>query len=135
MLSANTYGAVITNGDIGLRRQAQQQAGPAASPVQRQEIHAGRDGVKHRRAGAQHRPGGLPATPPTGQGHPVTGAGPGEAHPTATYALAAADAQVMARLPLLLQAEGPAVGQLEWGLYWLTFALTRYSPATTPPNK
>ena len=126
---------VIAQGEDGPGRQVEQQAVAAALPAEGEQIAAGGKTVEETGPGAQRGPDRAVGPVAGLQGHPVGRAGPAEADPKEAGIAVKWQAQVLAALRTLLQTEGPSRSQRCRRIYWLTFALTRYSPPVTPPNR
>lgn len=128
-------GRVVAQGNLSARRQAEQQADTCPASAKGKKVCAGRQGgEKHLAAGTQ-LPGGLEAALPVLQRHAVPGTAARYTHPDQTQLPAEGETEVLLRLSAAGQTEDWTVLQRGGTGYWLTFALTRYSPSVTPPNR
>ena len=106
-------------GDPGPGGKQEHQARARRASAQGEEIWTRRQAGKKGLAAGPQLPGGLNAAPPVLQRHAVPGTAAGYAHPDQTQ----------------VPAEDRTVDQGRGTGYWLTFALTRYWPSVTPPNR
>ena len=128
-------GRVVAQGNLSARRQAEQQADTCPASAKGKKVCAGRQGgEKHLAAGTQ-LPGGLEAALPVLQRHAVPGTAARYTHPDQTQLPAEGETEILLCLSAASQTEDWTVLQRGGTGYWLTFALTRYSPSVTPPNR